>query len=432
MTDGHVSRYISFRFFGPRLTPAPDGVERFLIGPGLSADGTMRVEIGDRGAARIAELRYKETAPDPDAPSFSGYRALYDAVLRARQDVTALDVRRTSWGAVAEAMADNVEHYVRRAAALLAQKPVALNGAELDSRGKLDELDRVLALMPFGVRAKLTVADESRSDSDVYFEDTEPVLPWSELGERYRNRLLECLGAEGGDRAGLVKRITDLVSSLGQEREALDIRHGPEAALSVLDSVPAPGPADGEPVPGPEAGHGFTALVDALVGAPDQRAGRLRSFLGTAGPEDRERLVAAVQDHYGGPAGSWSAVPWLLCLVGEDRRLDELIAWEVSDLVRRTPTAQPGTHPPPPGVQLLGWDLDRMEKILDLLDRAVGDAEVPREMPTVLSSLFGSGTDAELDRAEREHRERLSSSSDGLVRAKALRVLLNDEGEKAG
>lgn len=229
-----------------------------------------------------------------------------------------------------------------------------------------------------------------------------------------------------------MKRITDLVSRLGQEREALDIRRSPEAALSVLDRVPAPGPAQGEPVPAPEAGHEFTALVDTLVGAPDQRAGLLRSFLGTAGPRDRESLVAAVANRYGGHAASWSAVPWLLCLVGEDRRLDELVAGEVGALVRRTPTAQPRTQPPPPGVRLLGWDLDRMEKILDLLDRAVGDAEVPHEMSTVLSCLFGSGTDAELDRAEREHRERLRRSSDDLVRAKALRVLLNDEGEKHG
>lgn len=432
MTDGSVSRYISFRFLlEPRLTPAPDGVERFLIGPGQSADGTMWVAIADQEAACTAALAYEETAHD-GVQSFSGYRALYDAVHMARPDITSMRLRLTSWSTVAGAMADDVEHYARRAAALLAQKPVALNGAELDSGGRLDELDRVLALMPFGVRAMLTVADEPRSDSDVYFEDTDPVLPSSEIGEQYRKRLLECLGAEGGDRAGLVKRITDLVSRLGQEREALDIRRSPEAALLVLDRVLAPGPAPVEPVPGPQAGHEFTALVDALVAAPDQRAGLLRSFLGTAGPGDREGLVVAVEHHYGGPAASWSAVPWLLCLVGEDRRLDELIAGEVGDLVRRTPTAQPRTQPPPPGVRLLGWDLDRMEKILDLLDRAVGGAEVPHEMSAVLTGLFGSQTDAELDRAEREHTERLRRSSDDLVRAKALRVLLNDEGEKPG
>lgn len=196
MTDGSVSRCISFRFLEPRLTPAPDDVERFLIGPGQSADGMMWVAIADQEAACTAALAYEETAHD-GVQSFSGYRALYAAVRTARPDITSVCLRLTSWGAVAEAMADDVEHYARRAAALLAQKPVALNGAELDSRGKLDELDRVLALMPFGVRAKLTVADEPRSDSDVYFEDTEPVLPSSEIGEQYRKRLLECLGAEG-------------------------------------------------------------------------------------------------------------------------------------------------------------------------------------------------------------------------------------------
>ncbi|MCX4585546.1 hypothetical protein [Streptomyces sp. NBC_01481] len=441
MTEGDVSRYIGFRFLKPTLTPIPDGVERFLIGPGLSADVIVRVAIAGQDAARTVELAYEETARN-GVQSFCGYRALYDAVRGARQDIECVRLRLTSWSTIAEALADNVEHYVRCAAALLGRTSVALNGCRLDSGEKLDELDRVLALMPFGVRAKLTVANESRSDSGLYFEDTEPALPQSVISDGYRARLLECFGPAAGNRAELLKRITMVVSGLGQEQAALDLRHSPEAALPLLEKVLAPGPAHGEPAPRPAAEpvggspkharpvpqRQITALVDALDGAPDQRAVLLRSFLDTARPGDRKDLVAAVGDRYGDPAAPWSALPWLLCLVGEDNRLDAHIAWKVGALVRQPPATQPGRQAPPTGPRL-GADLNRMASILALLDRAVGDAEAPQEMSTVLSGL-GSQIHAELDRAEEEHNRQLRQSTERLVRAEALRDLLNDEGEK--
>jgi hypothetical protein len=295
-----------------------------------------------------------------------------------------------------------------QAAALLSGQQVKLPGADLGWGDRLDTVDAIVAMLPYGVRSSLRVSTHAAlADSfDLSFIDEErPAVSvgHTESAREYQRQATEYLDEHRDDSAGAVR---DIVSSLSQQADAIHGRVADSAprVVTILSDVLAElrktsGPqvvtSTGE-APGPEdvfrPAHSKTDDLD--LRDVDGAAQRM-----LAEGQDGRDVCATILARYRPDGDPWALVPHLLFLVGLDTALSEAIGQWLTSL----PEGGPLNEIPP----ALSVTPDRIRAILHLV---LEQLEAPgfEGLCAVIVSMFGAAMLAPCREEETEINEELA------------------------